>query len=500
MSKQDVSLPIVTLFPLAPLAAQIRQYDDVRFDFTCTSSSDLSRESMEHAYHVWKHSQHIVQLEEHKIESFASWKDLCEHCDVVPNIVKSAKRQLSPASHLALHSASHSSRHDRQLLHIPGRPRWSFMWSIAAQKLFEILTRTRMVPTIAEMVGSMYPSSSSTSSASSTPPPSPTIIRFKSVHLCESPGSFISALQVFLTSALSSMAPTTSKASAPQPPSSGSTTPSPSNCETLVCEQTGHWIQHEWYASSLRGTGAMSANPLFQEATESHWMYGPDGSGDILKPDVLDDMFRQCGGDHTVDFVTGDGGMDVDDKPHLKESICFPLVFAQYRWALQLLKRGGRLALKVFNMYQACSRQLLIDMSRHFAFYMYLKPRASKAANTEGYLVASGYTPCSKEHLEYLHGKVKLDAREMTLWASIALKTTTIRAAVHDMIVLQSLQELYKESSTRQAMRIREFLQHQQCCEDRPSKTTLSCKDTVRMVKQYWNELFFVKSLAFLCC
>lgn len=196
--------------------------------------------------------------------------------------------------------------------------------------------------------------------------------RVRTMHLCEAPGAFVSSLIHYI------------------------------NRLRWIGEIPGDFV-HEWFASSLRADKALQRlhGNSFLDDTANHWIYGKDGTGDLLNPSVIQDIWVQVGS-QTCDLVTGDGGVDFDSHPEQQETMALALIHAQVVAALGCLKIGGTLVLKIFSCFHAETAVLLALLNSLFVTSHLTKPVASKPCNSEVYFVGEGFTGIAAATLKSL--------------------------------------------------------------------------------------------------
>ncbi|WKY03195.1 hypothetical protein Q1695_004720 [Nippostrongylus brasiliensis] len=178
--------------------------------------------------------------------------------------------------------------------------------------------------------------------------------KFRSFHICEAPGHFITALDRFLCTFHS---------------------------RTL-------W---SWQANSLNPhhEGTSSCDKLLEDElivrAPKRWHFGIDDSGDITKWDR--NYVRTLVKYGRFHLVTADGSFYTQDDPAGQEVTTLPLLTAEFRTALRLLKDKGSLIIKVYTLYTQQTRALLSDVLRRFDDVYMFKPMSSKGGNNERYLI-----------------------------------------------------------------------------------------------------------------
>jgi hypothetical protein len=148
---------------------------------------------------------------------------------------------------------------------------------------------------------------------------------------------------------------------------------------------------HEWLASSLQEEGKMKmpAPEAFQAETTTHWIHGPQGTGNLLDAQVIRAIVTRAA-TKTL-FVTADGGMDCDDDPSSQETRSFALIFAEVATALQVLAPGGILFVKFFSIFETPTVWLVWLLSQYFTRSEMVKPIMSRSCNSESYFVGLGF-------------------------------------------------------------------------------------------------------------
>lgn len=187
--------------------------------------------------------------------------------------------------------------------------------------------------------------------------------RVCTVHLCEAPGAFVSSLNHYVA------------------------------------------VNHE--RSRLRWL-AMTLNPYHEGNgrpdtvgddrlilnTLDHWEFGPDYTGDIFQAGYAEHLRRTArdrfDGDAAC-LVTADGSMDCSDDPGEQENAVSRLHDYECMVALNVLRDGGSLVLKMFTAFECntiCRVYLLCCL---FGSVVLRKPATSKPGNSEVYVVCTGY-------------------------------------------------------------------------------------------------------------
>ena len=112
---------------------------------------------------------------------------------------------------------------------------------------------------------------------------------------------------------------------------------------------------------------------------------GKSGDGDLYNHTNLKYIIENYEG--KFDFVTGDGGFDFSINYNLQEIYSLRLLFTQFIYCIFLLKKNGHFVLKIFDIFFQGSVDILYLCSYFFKEVYICKPRSSRYANSEKYLV-----------------------------------------------------------------------------------------------------------------
>lgn len=182
------------------------------------------------------------------------------------------------------------------------------------------------------------------------------------VHLCEAPGAFITALNHYIKT----------------------------NESTRYCD----W---GWAANTLNpyheanGGSTTIADDRLIANTLPWWFFGSDNTGNIMIQQHLLDLQAFVSNMRRVDLVTADGSFDCQENPDEQEALVSSLHYCEVTAALLLLSPGGSFVLKMFTLYEHSSICLLYLLNCCFQSVSVFKPATSKAGNSEVYVVCLNY-------------------------------------------------------------------------------------------------------------
>ncbi|XP_050394138.1 cap-specific mRNA (nucleoside-2'-O-)-methyltransferase 2 [Patella vulgata] len=199
---------------------------------------------------------------------------------------------------------------------------------------------------------------------------------FTSVHLCEAPGAFISALNHF-----------------------------------LYCK--GVKAKWKWLATTLspyyegNSHGQMIDDDRFIRETLDKWYFGEDGSGNLMDSVIIDGLVTKATEHGDVNLVTADGSINCQDSPSEQELLVSELHYYETLAALKLLCKGGCFVIKVFTMFEEASITLMYILNCCFNQVDVIKPCTSKPGNSEVYVVCQDFigqgqdeTVCALQYID----------------------------------------------------------------------------------------------------
>jgi hypothetical protein len=116
---------------------------------------------------------------------------------------------------------------------------------------------------------------------------------------------------------------------------------------------------------------------------------GITGTGDLLSLENF--LYCVAKYNSSMMFITGDGGFDFSENFNEQEKNIGNLLFAQVAFALCLQKKGGTFILKIFDVFMKHTCELLFLLTSFYEKVYITKPDTSRYANSEKYLVCSGF-------------------------------------------------------------------------------------------------------------
>jgi hypothetical protein len=135
-----------------------------------------------------------------------------------------------------------------------------------------------------------------------------------------------------------------------------------------------------------------------------HINYGSDGTGNIYNLSNII-HFAEHVGKKSVDFITADGGFDFSSDFNHQEEMSMQLIFSEILATLLIQKDGGSFVLKIYDMFTPNSLKIIHLLKRFYHRIFIVKPLTSRPANSEKYLVCTGFKRCDdqKKYLEMIY-------------------------------------------------------------------------------------------------
>ncbi len=124
--------------------------------------------------------------------------------------------------------------------------------------------------------------------------------------------------------------------------------------------------------------------------------YGSDGTGNLYHIENLEYVNKKF--NHSIDFITADGGFDFSVDFNKQEENSLNLIFAEICFALMMQKKGGSFVLKVFDTFSSASFEMIYLLTYLYEEVYITKPSSSRPANSEKYIVCLNFRMVSNLH------------------------------------------------------------------------------------------------------
>jgi len=200
------------------------------------------------------------------------------------------------------------------------------------------------------------------------------------------------------------------------------------------------YINDKIYAITLKSTadeipGWKKSNKIFNEIPFLKITYGEDDTGDIYNVNNIIYLSKII--DEKVDLVTADGGFDVSDDYSQQEMKMNRLIYSEIVGALSVLRKGGNFVIKIFDIFNEFTLDVLYILNNYFSSLIITKPFTSRPANSEKYLVCKGFKGITKESLENMY-------RLMWEWEIIEEQKKQVRRLLNIELPKEFIEDIKK--------------------------------------------------------
>jgi len=123
---------------------------------------------------------------------------------------------------------------------------------------------------------------------------------------------------------------------------------------------------------------------------------GIDETGNLLSVENFEYCYKTYGG--TMDLITADGGVDFSENFNNQEHTATKLIIAQVIYAISMQSSGGNFVLKVFDIFSNATVDVLYLLSSLYKEVYIMKPKTSRYANSEKYVVCKHFNVNKNEN------------------------------------------------------------------------------------------------------
>ena len=125
--------------------------------------------------------------------------------------------------------------------------------------------------------------------------------------------------------------------------------------------------------------------------------YGQDKTGDLYNH--LNLVYCKKKYKNSIDVITADGGFDFSNDYNNQEISAFRLIFTQVAYAITMQSNRGTFILKIFDMFEKCTLEILYLLSCFYEKVIISKPNTSRAANSEKYIVCKFFKYTNSDNI-----------------------------------------------------------------------------------------------------
>ena len=129
--------------------------------------------------------------------------------------------------------------------------------------------------------------------------------------------------------------------------------------------------------------------------------YGADNTGNLYNHHNIIDYSNKVGA-NTCDIVTADGGFDYSCNFNKQEEMSYKLLLCEITTNLLTQKIGGTFIIKFFDIFTLLSSQLIYFTGSLYESFEIMKPKTSRIANSEKYIIFKNFKGCPKSTTDTL--------------------------------------------------------------------------------------------------
>jgi len=115
----------------------------------------------------------------------------------------------------------------------------------------------------------------------------------------------------------------------------------------------------------------------------------PQSTGDLYEPEHFEYAYVKY--KHSRHLITADGGFDFSSDYENQETSMLRLLFTQFMYAVVCQKKGGTFIMKIFDVFKKATIELLFLINSFYEKVTIVKPKTSRYANSEKYIVCEGF-------------------------------------------------------------------------------------------------------------
>lgn len=142
-------------------------------------------------------------------------------------------------------------------------------------------------------------------------------------------------------------------------------------------------------------------NSLLTVLEKVDFIEGVKGDGDLYDFINVLSIIKTIG-KGSVDFCSGDGGLDYSGDYSKQEANSLKLIYSEIFVALNVQKKGGSFVCKIFDITMKETLMLIHILKESYQSVSFYKPKISRFSNSEKYVVCSDYKGYNKSIINEL--------------------------------------------------------------------------------------------------
>ena len=134
-------------------------------------------------------------------------------------------------------------------------------------------------------------------------------------------------------------------------------------------------------------------NQLILNNKMNHISDGVDKTGNLYNYENASDFIRKVNLNY-CHLVTADGGFDYSNNYNSQEDSSYKLIYSEIYIALNIQKIKGNFIIKVFDIFNYKTIQLIYLLYNCYSIIEIYKPLTSRLSNSEKYIICSNFEGC----------------------------------------------------------------------------------------------------------
>lgn len=176
--------------------------------------------------------------------------------------------------------------------------------------------------------------------------------------------------------------------------------------EAIINYRNKFKISDDINAITLKSTkkdipGWKKSKTFLQNNKNINITFGTDNTGNLYNIENI--KYLKTKFYNSIDFITADGGFDYSTNFNKQEEMSYKIIFCEIVAALSTQKTGGTFVCKIFDSFTFITIRFMFLL---FTFYdkVYItKPFTSRPANSEKYIVCTGFKYIDDSYLNLLY-------------------------------------------------------------------------------------------------
>lgn len=229
-----------------------------------------------------------------------------------------------------------------------------------------------------------------------------------------------------------------------------------------------------------------------------HLSYGREGNGDLTNATNIRSFSQEVSGQgYGCDLITGDGGINVsqsDENYNRQEYDNAILFLGEIITALKNQSKGGTFILKIYSLYYDITIQLLHILRMAYREMHLIKPKTSRPANSEKYVVCRDYLGLSPVIIEHLLKLLEEWFRIKSQQRSNYYVNSFSSLIVTPTNFTSSLKDFSQTNTTWQMEKIREGLELIASKRYNDSQTQSELRNNAERLARKWCQTYHLPS------